>query len=282
MSKKKYGFTIKKYEKWLKEGRGQGIGKNYKPWLTIQDVPSLGRSTRLHGIKTDRQHEFLSDLERNYYYILEFSEAVIDIREQYPLLPIEQTIAIAEELGIKHLTDPNTGENTVLTTDFLITVSGNSNCELLARTIKTTEHLDSLRQLEKFEIERRYWKMKGIEWGIVTDKEIDNVIAQNIAIVHPFYSLENLVGFEDMNKSQIDNLIEEFRKEIVGENSNVRHAADLFDERMMLTSGTSIMLFKHLVINKRINIDIYHPLDIDKPMNIYDTKSKIDLGAEVI
>ena len=47
-------------------------GKEYKPAITIQDVPSLGRSTRIHGIKTGRQHEFLSDMERNYFHILNF------------------------------------------------------------------------------------------------------------------------------------------------------------------------------------------------------------------
>jgi hypothetical protein len=31
----------------------------------MQDISSLGRSTRLKGIKTGRQHEFLSDLEQN-------------------------------------------------------------------------------------------------------------------------------------------------------------------------------------------------------------------------
>lgn len=50
----------------LKEGLGQGTGIDYKPWIKIQDVPSLGRSTRLKGIKIPRQYEFLSDLERNY------------------------------------------------------------------------------------------------------------------------------------------------------------------------------------------------------------------------
>lgn len=30
-----------------REGRGQGIGTAYKPWLKIQNVPSLGRATRL-------------------------------------------------------------------------------------------------------------------------------------------------------------------------------------------------------------------------------------------
>lgn len=90
-----------KVEKWIKEGRDSGVGADYKPWLNIKDVSSLGRSTRLKGIKTGRQHEFLSDLERNYFYLTEFSDFIVDIREQYPLLQLEETLVIADELGIK-------------------------------------------------------------------------------------------------------------------------------------------------------------------------------------
>ncbi|WP_253289428.1 hypothetical protein [Clostridium sp. MSJ-8] len=68
-------------EKMIKEGYGAGIEKDYKPWIKIQDVPSLGRVTRVKGIKTNRQHELLSDMERNYFYILEYSSKVKDIRE---------------------------------------------------------------------------------------------------------------------------------------------------------------------------------------------------------
>lgn len=39
------------------EGRGNGIGKDYIPWIKIQDVASKGRATRIKGIKTNRQHE---------------------------------------------------------------------------------------------------------------------------------------------------------------------------------------------------------------------------------
>lgn len=106
-----------KVEKWIKEGRGSGIGADYKPWLNIQDVSSLGRSTRLKGIKTKRQHEFLSDLERNYFYLTEYYN-FLDIREQFPLLPLEETIVIADELGLKHPTNPKTNEPVVMTTDF--------------------------------------------------------------------------------------------------------------------------------------------------------------------
>lgn len=51
MSKRKRTPEI---EQWIKEGRGSGIGINYKTWLKIQDVSSLGRSTRLKGIKMSR------------------------------------------------------------------------------------------------------------------------------------------------------------------------------------------------------------------------------------
>ncbi len=38
MSKRKRTSEI---EKWIKEGRGSGIGADYKPWLKIQGVSSL-------------------------------------------------------------------------------------------------------------------------------------------------------------------------------------------------------------------------------------------------
>lgn len=68
-------------ERMIKEGRGSGIGKDYKLWIKIQDVASNGRATRVKGVKTDRQHELLSDMERDYFYILDFSDEVVDIRD---------------------------------------------------------------------------------------------------------------------------------------------------------------------------------------------------------
>lgn len=38
----------------IKEGHGIEVWKVYKPWIRIQDVSSLGRSTSLKGIKTGR------------------------------------------------------------------------------------------------------------------------------------------------------------------------------------------------------------------------------------
>ena len=53
MARSKYDWTQAKFERYVKEGRGKGRGKDYKPWITIQDFPSVGRASRLPGWKSD-------------------------------------------------------------------------------------------------------------------------------------------------------------------------------------------------------------------------------------
>jgi len=273
MAKRKRGFTQKKYDKWLKEGRGQGSFGDYKPWLTIQDVPSMGLEIRLHGTKVKRQYELFSKLEKAYYMLLEFSDIVIDIQEQFPLLYREETIAIADKLGIKHPTDPSTDENIVMSTDFLITIKENDNLVKLARTVKPSEKLDDRRVIEKFEIERQYWNQKEIDWGIVTEKEIDKIIADNIEQIRLFNYLDDKLGFEHLNRDQIISLVNEFKYDLVGNGIVVRSIADSFDKKMHLMKGTSIALFKHLLFTKQIEIDLKTKLSIDTPQDI-DLSSK--------
>ena len=85
MAKRRNNWDEKKIARFLAEGRGSGELKNYKPWLNIQDFPSLGRVHRLNGWKTGRIQHFFSDLERDYFYLLDWTREVIDIREQFPL-----------------------------------------------------------------------------------------------------------------------------------------------------------------------------------------------------
>jgi hypothetical protein len=123
-------------EQRIREGRGQGRGADYKPWLMIRDVPSLGLSERIRGWKSARVHHLLSQLEVNYFYTLEWSTVVTDIREQYPLLPLSETKLIAKHCGISHPTSPKTSQPIVMTTDFLITVRQGMGVAEVARTVK--------------------------------------------------------------------------------------------------------------------------------------------------
>lgn len=265
MSKRK---RTSKVEKWIKEGRGTGIGLDYKPWLRIQDVSSLGRSTRLKGIKTGRQHEFLSDLERNYFYLTEHSDFVIDIREQFPLLPLEETIVIADELGIKHPTNPKTQEPVVMTTDFLLTVDKGEGIVELARTIKMKGELLKKRVIEKFEIERVYWERRQIDWGIVTEQEIPKEMARNISYIHGYYDIQRYDAFQNMNPQHIEDLAMVLLKRVLNENQSIREATNTFDKEVHLPLGSGMTLFYHLLVQKIIRIDMLNPLNLELPIVI--------------
>lgn len=43
----------------------------------------------------------------------------------------------------------------------------------IVRTIKPKDDLMDERVIEKFEIERRFWEKRDINWGIVTEEDID-------------------------------------------------------------------------------------------------------------
>src|ERR1041384_925751 len=132
MAKRKRRRTAESIRRLIKEGRGTGRLSEYKPWLHIQDVPSRGLVARILGWKTRRVHHLLSLFEQLYFYTLEWSSIVTDIREQYPLLPLEETLSIARDCGISHPVHPTTRYPTVLTTDFLVT----ANSEDQPRTLK--------------------------------------------------------------------------------------------------------------------------------------------------
>ncbi|MFJ7951140.1 TnsA endonuclease N-terminal domain-containing protein [Lysinibacillus sp. NPDC096418] len=253
-----------KVEKWIKEGRGSGIGADYKPWLNIQDVSSLGRSTRLKGIKTKRQHEFLSDLERNYFYLTEYSDFIVDIREQFPLLPLEETIVIADELGLKHPTDPKTNEPIVMTTDFLLTVEKGNGLVELARTIKMKDELLKQRVIEKFEIERVYWERRQIDWGIVTELEIPKEMARNISYIHDYYDIQQYDAFQNMNQQHIEDLAMALLQSILSESKNIREVTNVFDKETHMPLGSGMTLFYHLLAQKIIRVDMLELLNVEQ------------------
>lgn len=145
-----------------KQGRGQGKGADYQPYLRVQDVPSQGLATRTRGWKTGREHHFLSLLEWHYFFLLEWSPLIVDLREQFPL-DLDETYAIAADLGIRHPTDPRTREPVVMTTDFVNTVHRPVGTIEQARTLKYAKDLASPRVMEKFEIERLYWAAREID-----------------------------------------------------------------------------------------------------------------------
>lgn len=254
----------------LDEGRGTGHGSAYRPWLTVQEVRSNGYVSRIVGWKTKRQHEFFSNIETDYFYLLEWSKSVIDIREQFPLLPLEETLAIAGECGYEHPKDPKTKVPIVMTTDFRISgVDGITRREY-ARTIKPQEMLSSRRVLEKFEIERRYWNRRGVTWGIVTENDIPKGLVRNVQWVH-CYNDRSAVAHVSPNVCEaIAGMVVEFLD--IG--NSLSDAALAADDRLGLAAGTSLSVARHLIATREWHVDMERLIQPAQPLKILNVKSR--------
>jgi hypothetical protein len=244
-------WTQAKFERYRKEGRGEGSGKDYKPWHRVREVPSKGRSSRPPGWKTNREHHLLSDNETRLFYLFEWSDAVKDIREQYPLLDLDLAMSIADDMGIKYPIQNDTPW--ILTTDFMLTVNQNGKSVQIARTVKETKDLEKQSVAEKFELERRYYIAKGIDWGIVTEKHIPRLLAENVGWVHPDYWLE---ATAEMDVAELRSLASTLKFRLQESDATINKVTAALDGEMNIENGTSLRLFKHLVARKEILMDV--------------------------
>jgi len=202
------GRTENALQKRIKNGYGQGIGSNYKPFLKVRDVSSSGRSTIILGNKTGRLHHFFSDMETFIFVLAEYNSDVVDIREQYALLPPDITQQIAKDYGIKHSTYKS-GIPIVMTTDFVITRHVGNSLTDHAICVKPSEFINpndpkNYRTLEKIYIESEYWMTMGIPWYIYTEKDIPITKAKNLLRIYPYINAKELDWVNDYIFSFVD------------------------------------------------------------------------------
>lgn len=178
--------SVKIVQSWIDKGYGQGEGKDYTPFLYVRDVPSSGRSRMLLGLKTGRIQHYLSDVEFFHHILAEFSPQVIDIREQYALLPWGETQEIARKLGFRHPTYPGTRTPIVMTSDLVLTTTQESLAVLSvkrASQLKKCSKSSLVRTLKKLRIEQEYWKRRGASWKLSTENDISLVKVENLSML---------------------------------------------------------------------------------------------------
>ncbi|MGZ5799372.1 MAG: TnsA endonuclease N-terminal domain-containing protein [Burkholderiaceae bacterium] len=184
-------FTPTKLENWQRNGRGAGVFSEYQPWhqVTRADPASRGRSHLANWSTTGRTHHYLSDGEAEVFGFISMLQNVIDIREQFPLSlhdhPFEAaaynasashkksagTLAIAEELGIRHPTISDKDETApwIMSTDFLVALENSpSERSLLAISYKLDSDLLSIRKRWLLLLENLYWQKQNVEWLLIS------------------------------------------------------------------------------------------------------------------
>ena len=73
---------------------------SYRPWIAYYNGPGRGHKGSIPGFTTGRRHSFLSDLETDFFHIVDFNKNIVDIREQKPLIDLALATSIARKLGM--------------------------------------------------------------------------------------------------------------------------------------------------------------------------------------
>jgi len=238
----------------------------------------MGRSHKIPGVKVERIHHLLSDLERAYLLVCEFSEDIVDIREQYPLLPVESTQAIAKAIGVRYPRYKSTALPLVMTTDFLLTVrQPNGDFKSVARTIKYQQDLreDSLRTLEKLEVERRFWMSQGVDWAIVTEEMFTPDLIKNLGLLRRYAQLPRALMSSSLHSEFLE-LVESSKIYPWATSECLRRIAT----RLGIAYSDARDIFFNLIWRKVILIDLSNaPLHLKSPLPDLKVIYSSDLNA---
>lgn len=219
--------TLEDYERAIAHGYGLGFGNSYKPWLRVKDVPSRGRSGKHRSLTVGRIHQTLSDLETRTLFLADFCEEVTDIREQFPIIPMDSAQLLAKNLGINYPKHPKSKIPIVLTTDFLLTLKNKGKPSYLAISVKPTSELKKRRVCELLDLERVYWQSLGIDWKLATEYNLSEEIHENLVWISAPLKSEEKTHLEEATFIKISKLIPPGRHsinsilEVVGKNLRV-------------------------------------------------------------
>ncbi|WP_213044177.1 TnsA endonuclease N-terminal domain-containing protein, partial [Nitrospira defluvii] len=240
--------------RWIQQGRGKGEYFAYKPWLTVFDFSSRGLRTRLKGATTGRIHHLFSRLELIFFHLADLDNEVLDIREQYPLFPQDNTVAIANSLGFKHPTDPKSKHPIIMTTDFLLTLGSRDKVHYQAWSVKYERDLYKTRTLQKLEIERQFWHMLGIPWRIFTEATISKPFISTLRRLHPYKSPTSIEFIpQELTENIKTLLLNEVRPGV-----KLAPITNSCDNIFQLRPGTSLQVARHMLANS------YWPIDFTR------------------
>jgi hypothetical protein len=261
----RYGLlTEAKIARWLKEGRGFLERNLYQSWHQWNEFPSMGLSCIYWGLTSQRLHHVFSLVELNFLRLFDWLPHVIDIREQFPLLPRRETVEISKLLRIRHPFVRKTKTLWVMTTDFLLTVQRPEGIQYIAIAIKWSTELEKTRVLEKLAIEALYWRNRGITWMLLTEKDLPHSLIRNIRLVRPHTFLCDRQITEEL----LATAIEMMKPEIEKGDLALRDIAQQCDVSLGLQRGLSLSMVYHMIATFQCSIDMTNQIKPSCPLTV--------------
>jgi hypothetical protein len=246
----------------VREGRGQGEGYEYLPWITTQSFASRGTQSRIPIPGIGSAVHVMSNIERHMFLLHRHRGGLVAYLSQFPL-PREVTLAVAEHLGIRHPRYPSTTVPVVMTIDALVTTRTPDNLDITcAWDAKPHSELNNKRTLEKLSIVRGACDLLGYPHHLFTDKTVPRTTIRSIEWLSVARNRANECPVEsEMLRAHKLTLVADLY------NKRPRKTIDQYctrsDKVNNLPLGLSLRALKQLILEDVLNVDIsMAPADI--------------------
>lgn len=252
-----------------KKGFGEGIGAEYQPWIRTRDISSRGVKHKILGHTVHRVHHLLSTFERDCFVVFDWNDGVVDIREQFPLHPITETIEIAESLGYRHparRVKRKQGwveEYQVRTVDFRLTLQGVDGFSDVLVTFKQSQELANVRTLDKLQIERTWAERRGLPFRIMTERELPQTLVANLTKLRPYRDVRDF----DVPIAEAEGVLAYLYQSILSSpNVPLDRICEAAAGRLRVSQGALVTMVFHAIAAKRWRVDLSHPIDPAYPL----------------
>lgn len=241
----------------IKEGRGSGVGPNYKPWVGVHDVASLGRTHRAWSPTYGRTIHLLSDVEWHTFLLLEHSQKFPELYEGYPL-DRKITLEIAAALRIAHPCYPRTTVPMVMTVDFLGVDRRRGNERVEAFDCKRSEDMDGAnaeRTIEKLEITRAYFAGTKVPHHLVLHSQLHDQTVRNVEWIRSgIIKQDEPEAYEGYFEEKMEQMSKELKNGTFA--CSLSEYCRAFDERHAMPAGDASRVARMLLWEHRIKCNL--------------------------
>ncbi|UYM16286.1 TnsA endonuclease N-terminal domain-containing protein [Endozoicomonas euniceicola] len=265
------GMIQKKFD----EGRGQGFGADYLPWLFASDISNtISYRIRVKG-RHNRVYHLASRYELWLFLMLEKNRWVTDIREQFPL-DRSLTLPIAKATGIAHPGHSLESKVAqVMTVDFIVTVDyGTGYQKDIAIPFIDSKNLLTERELELLEIARIYCLERNYGFKIVTELDIDRNLVDGMHWSFSKWNFENDEWAKE-NLVSASMTVKSMLKAYYAKPISIRDFCNHINTIEKWPVGNSLSVFRYLLATRELDYDYF-----SKPINENTKISEIEIVSE--
>lgn len=243
----------------LEQGRGEGEGPSFTPWVKLTDFPGRGWGSLINCYVSKRAAHALSDPETRLRLMMEWRGAK-DLRENFNL-PLEETLEIASELGKSHPME-NANEPMVLTLDLLEDCLDEAKQEIQeAHDFKLSKAFAEARVMAEIDIKAEYCRRHRIKYTVWTEEEIDRVLTDNLIHIRFYHEVDD---FPTVTSERLRFMEPVLYNELSSSDLPISYACLEVDRRCGFRLGTCLCMVYQLICKRVWDIDLSSPLVPDE------------------